>query len=170
VVFAAEHEFLLALDAKESVLGGLYYHFSDPETAYMDRVVVARAHRNRGVSDALMGEFKGRGVKALETGFLYPDYTMRFGFRTGPRHGGLFVPLDEEPPRAEPPLGGSCARDRFARGRRAERRGALAGEVISTSVGRVGQPVGAPQAQGSGLNGDHRALPTGRGASLGRGR
>jgi long-chain acyl-CoA synthetase len=100
VVFAAEHEFLLALDAKESVLGGLYYHFSDPETVYMDRVVVARAHRNRGVSDALMGEFKrrlkGRGVKVLETGFLYPEYTMRFGFRTGPRHGGLFVPLDEE--------------------------------------------------------------------------
>ncbi len=98
VVFSAEHEFLLALDAKDETLGGLYFHFSDPQTVYMDRVVVARAHHSRGVSDALMGEFKRRlkvrGAKVLETGLLCPEYTMRFGFRTGPRHGGLFVPLD----------------------------------------------------------------------------
>jgi GNAT superfamily N-acetyltransferase len=100
VTFTEGNEYLLALDAKGVVLGGLYYHFHDPHTAHLDKIVVARAHRRRGVSDALMGEFarrlRGRGVKVLETGFFYPQYMMRFGFRTGARHGGLYRELDEE--------------------------------------------------------------------------
>jgi long-chain acyl-CoA synthetase len=65
VSFSGEHEFLLALDAKGTVLGGLF-------------------HRSAGRT-----RVHTRGGTAVETGYFQPDYLKRFGFRTDPGSGGL---------------------------------------------------------------------------------
>ena len=100
VAFGGEHEFLLALDAKETVIGGLYYRYLSPERAHMEKVVVARRHRGKGVSDGIMREFvrrlRARGVRTLETGFFQPEYLRRYGFRTDPTSGGLVLDLGSE--------------------------------------------------------------------------
>jgi predicted N-acetyltransferase YhbS len=66
----------------------------------MEKIVVARKHRGKGISDGLMREFvrrlRGRGVTTLETGFFQPEYLRRYGFRTDPTSGGLVLDLGSE--------------------------------------------------------------------------
>jgi predicted GNAT superfamily acetyltransferase len=100
VTFTAEHEFLLAFDENDTVLGGLFYRWVTPERAHMDKVVVKRKRRGFGVADGLMREFFRRlaahGAKAVETGYFQPEFLRRFGFRTDPSSGGLVADLDAE--------------------------------------------------------------------------
>ena len=97
VTFTADHEFLLALDAKETVLGGVYYRWVSSDRAHMEKVVVARKHRGFGVADGLMREFfrrlRAHGANAVETGYFQPEYLRRYGFRTDPTSGGLMADL-----------------------------------------------------------------------------
>jgi predicted GNAT family acetyltransferase len=93
VTFTTEHEFLLCLDAKETPIGGLFYRRLDAERIHMEKVVVGRKHRGKGVADGLMREFfrrlAARGVRHVETGYFQPEYLRRYGFRTDPTSGGL---------------------------------------------------------------------------------
>ncbi|MBK9518945.1 MAG: AMP-binding protein [Anaeromyxobacter sp.] len=102
VAFATEHEFLLTLDAKEAVLGGLFYRPVRADRVHMEKLVISRKQRGKGVADGLMREFfrrmRARGVKAVETGYFQPEYLKRFGFRTDPGSGGLVRDLDAEDP------------------------------------------------------------------------
>jgi long-chain acyl-CoA synthetase len=104
VSFGAEHEFLVCLDAREVVIGGLHWAQWSPETVHLEKMVVARRHRGRGVAEGLVQEFfrrqRARGVKRVETGYFQPEYLRRFGFRTDPSSGGLVRELEPEPPRA----------------------------------------------------------------------
>ena len=101
VTFSAEHEYLLCLDPRDTVIGGLYYRQVSPDRVNMEKVTVARKHRGKGVSDGLMRVFirrlRARGMKRLETGFFQPDYLRRFGFRTDPTSGGLVRDLQNDP-------------------------------------------------------------------------
>jgi len=100
VNFTAEHEFLLALDPKETTIAGLFYRQVSADRTHMEKIVVARKHRGKGVSDGLMREFsrrlRARGVRRLETGYFQPEYLRRFGFRTDPTSGGLIRDLELE--------------------------------------------------------------------------
>jgi len=100
VTFTTEHEFLLALDAKEMPIAGIYWHQVSPERAHMDKLVVARRHRGKGVADGLMGELArrlvARGFHHLGTGYFHPEYLSRFGFRADPLSGGLVRDLGTE--------------------------------------------------------------------------
>ncbi len=102
VTFTAEHEFLLALDGKDTVLGGVFYRWVSPERAHMEKLVVARKHRGFGVADGMMREYfrrlRARGATAVETGYFQPEYLRRYGFRTDPSSGGLVADLPEARP------------------------------------------------------------------------
>jgi long-chain acyl-CoA synthetase len=104
VSFAGEHEFLLCLDARDALIGGLYYAQWSPETVHLEKIVVARRHRGAGVAEGLLRELfrrlRARGVERVETGWFQPDYLSRFGFRTDPASGGLVRELDAEAPQA----------------------------------------------------------------------
>jgi GNAT superfamily N-acetyltransferase len=101
VTFTTDHEFLLALDAKEAPIGGLFYRQVSPDRVHMEKIVVARKHRGKGVADALIREFfrrlGARGVLRLETGFFQPEYLAKYGFRTDPTSGGLVADVGPEP-------------------------------------------------------------------------
>ncbi len=101
VNFTSEHEFLLALDAKESVIAGLFYRTVSAGRAHLEKLVVARKHRGKGVSDGIVREFmrrlRARGVRTVETGYFQPEYLRRFGFRTDPTSGGLVHDLGADP-------------------------------------------------------------------------
>jgi long-chain acyl-CoA synthetase len=100
VNFTGDHEFLLVLDAKDTVVGGAYYRKVGPERVHMEKVVIARKVRGKGVADGFLDEFfrrlRARGVRAVETGWFQPEYLRRFGFRTDPTSGGLVHDLAPE--------------------------------------------------------------------------
>jgi hypothetical protein len=100
VTFTTEHEFLLCLDPKETVIGGLFYKQVAPDRVHLEKLVVARKHRSKGVADGLMAEFfrrlAAREVRRLETGFFQPEYLRRYGFRTDPTSGGLVRDIEPE--------------------------------------------------------------------------
>ena len=102
VSFGAEHEYLLAIDDQERVIGGLFWRWLKPPRARMEKMVVARRHRGRGIGDSIMREFfrrmRGRGVTTLETGYLAPELLRRYGFRTDPTSGGVVRDLEQEDP------------------------------------------------------------------------
>jgi long-subunit acyl-CoA synthetase (AMP-forming) len=97
VTFTAEHEFLVCLDAKDTPIGGLFYRQLGKDRAHMEKLVVARKHRAKGVADGLMKEFFRRlaahGIRRVETGYFQPEYLARYGFRTDPDSGGLVCVL-----------------------------------------------------------------------------
>jgi len=100
VTFNTEHEFLLCLDPKETVIGGLFYRQLSPDRLHMEKLVVARKHRGKGVADGLVREFvrrlRARGIRRLETGYFQPEYLRRFAFRTDPTSGGLVRDLEAD--------------------------------------------------------------------------
>jgi len=101
VTFTAEHEFLIALDANDTVMGGVFFRWVAPGRAFMEKLVMARKHRGLGVADGLMREFfrrlRAHGATAVETGYYQPEYLSRFKFRTDPTSGGLVSELATEP-------------------------------------------------------------------------
>jgi hypothetical protein len=112
VKFTTEHEFLLCLDSRETVIAGLFYKEDAPGRARMEKIVVGRKSRSKGVGDGLMGELfrrlAARGITRLETGFFQPEYLSRYGFRTDPTSGGLVCEITgaippAAAPSAEPP-------------------------------------------------------------------
>jgi long-chain acyl-CoA synthetase len=100
VTFTADHEYLLCLDAKDTPIGGLFYRQAGPDRIQLEKIVVGRSRRGKGVADGLVGEFfrrvRARGVERVETGYFQPEYLRRFGFRTDPTSGGLVRDLEPE--------------------------------------------------------------------------
>ncbi len=97
VTFGPEHRYLVAVDANDFVTGGVFYRHVSPERSHMEKIVVARRVRSRGVSEGIMRELsrrlRARGAKALETGWFQPEVLSRYGFRTDPSSGGLVLDL-----------------------------------------------------------------------------
>ncbi len=93
VNFTHEHKFLVALNKKGTVIGGLFYLDQGEDVVYMDKVVVSDNHRGGGVSRGLLNEFENRmrnaKKKMISTGFLHPGYFYKFGFKIEKDQGGL---------------------------------------------------------------------------------
>jgi ribosomal protein S18 acetylase RimI-like enzyme len=98
VHFRPEHQFLVALSERGSIIGGIFYEVDEAHrTAHLEKIVVAERYRKAGVGDGLMNEFCNRlraeGVEAVTTGFFRPSYFYRFGFVVGKRQAGLVKTL-----------------------------------------------------------------------------
>jgi long-subunit acyl-CoA synthetase (AMP-forming)/GNAT superfamily N-acetyltransferase len=101
VQFRPEHRFLVAVDDRGNLLGGLFYE-EQPEdrTAHMDKVVVADGFSGRGIARALIDELGNRlrtaGYRSLTTGFFRPQFFYRLGFKVERRYAGLVQPLTDD--------------------------------------------------------------------------
>jgi long-subunit acyl-CoA synthetase (AMP-forming)/GNAT superfamily N-acetyltransferase len=101
VQFRPEHRFLVAINERGSLLGGLFYEVDPQEhTAHMDKVVVAESFSARGVARALIEELCNRlrtaGYTTLTTGFFRPQFFYRMGFTVERRYAGLVRSLVDE--------------------------------------------------------------------------
>lgn len=98
VRFGPEHRYLLAINEREQIVGGIYYTLDESEgTAHLEKIVVAERYRRKGVSDGLMRQFFNRlrasGFKTLTTGFFRPEYFYSYGFKIERRYAGLVKEL-----------------------------------------------------------------------------
>jgi long-subunit acyl-CoA synthetase (AMP-forming)/GNAT superfamily N-acetyltransferase len=100
VHFRPEHRYLVAINDRQQILGGIYYEIEEGgESAHLEKIVVAEAWRRKGVADGLMGELFNRlraaGVKTVTTGFFRPEYFYGYGFRIEKRYAGLVKSLTD---------------------------------------------------------------------------
>jgi GNAT superfamily N-acetyltransferase len=100
VQFRPEHRFLVAVNDRGNLIGGLFYEV-EPEahTAHMDKIVVADQFQGRGIAGALLEELRNRlrtdGYTSLTTGFFRPQFFYRMGFTVEKRYAGLYQSLVE---------------------------------------------------------------------------
>ena len=102
VVFRPEHRYLVAINERQHIVGGIYYELEEGgANAHLEKIVVAEADRRKGVADGLMKDFFNRlrtaGVETVTTGFCRPGYFYGYGFRIEPRYAGLVKDLSEQP-------------------------------------------------------------------------
>jgi GNAT superfamily N-acetyltransferase len=100
VRFRPEHRFLLAINEREQIIGGIYYKVQENGgAAHLEKIVVAERYRRKGVADGLMHQLFNRlraaGGKTLTTGFFRPEYFYSYGFKIERRYAGLVKDLDE---------------------------------------------------------------------------
>jgi len=100
VQFRPEHRFLVAVNERGALMGGLFYELQpDARTAHMDKVVVAERYQRKGVAAALLEELcqrlKAAGLQSLTTGFFRPQFFYRHGFVIEGRYAGLVRSLED---------------------------------------------------------------------------
>jgi GNAT superfamily N-acetyltransferase len=102
VQFRPEHRFLVAVNDRGHLAGGLFYEVRpEANAAHMDKVVVAEAFQSRGIAGMLIEELSNRlrtaGFTSLTTGFFRPQFFYRYGFSVERRYAGLVRELSEAP-------------------------------------------------------------------------
>jgi GNAT superfamily N-acetyltransferase len=101
VQFRPEHRFLVAVNERGSLIGGLFYEeHPEARTAHMEKVVVAHRYQGRGIARALIDELRNRlragGCRSLSTGFFRPQFFYRLGFTVERGYAGLVQSLVDE--------------------------------------------------------------------------
>ena len=96
--FLPEHHYLVVLDERDFVVGGLLYLEEGETGVRIDRYVVARRRRRKGIGRLLVDEFcnrmAGRGVETVTIAYLYPRYHESLGFAVDHARGGMTRYLD----------------------------------------------------------------------------
>lgn len=105
VTFRPEHQYLVAVNQRDALIGGIFYEVDKGEhRAYLEKIVVVERLRKHGISDGLMNELfnrlRAQGIQAVTTGFFRPSYFYRFGFRIEKGYAGLVKDLVVETPKA----------------------------------------------------------------------
>ncbi|HET9300539.1 MAG TPA: GNAT family N-acetyltransferase, partial [Candidatus Polarisedimenticolaceae bacterium] len=100
VRFRPEHQYLVALNERGLLIGGIFYEIEEGgRAAHLEKIVVAERYRKKGVADGLMREFLNRlrsaGVRHVTTGFFRPEYFYGYGFRIEKRFAGLVKDLSD---------------------------------------------------------------------------
>ena len=97
VQFHPEHQFLIAVNERGYVIGGVYYKKIDQHVSHLEKIVVDSHFRKKGVSDILMNEFfkrlKNLNYDFVTTGFFRPEYFYRFNFKIERKYAGLVKDL-----------------------------------------------------------------------------
>jgi long-subunit acyl-CoA synthetase (AMP-forming)/GNAT superfamily N-acetyltransferase len=92
--FRPEHRFLIAVNDRGILTGGLFYELQpEARTAHMDKIVVAERYQRKGLATALLEELcrrlKTAGCRSLTTGFFRPQFFYRHGFVIEGGYAGL---------------------------------------------------------------------------------
>jgi long-chain acyl-CoA synthetase len=100
IQFRPEHQFLIAVNERGYLIGGVYYKVIDKQISHLEKIVVDGHYRKKGVSDILMNEFFKRlrnlNFEMVTTGFFRPEYFYRFDFKIERKYAGLVKDLREE--------------------------------------------------------------------------
>ena len=98
VEFRPEHHYLVAINDRNQLIGGVFYRSIDNQTVHIEKIVVTSYYRKKGVSDGILNEFFKRAhndhYKFVTTGFFRPEYFYRFGFKIERKYAGLVKVLD----------------------------------------------------------------------------
>ena len=100
VTFTANHEFLLLVNDRNIVVGGLYYKIKNNLRVHLEWVVIRKKYQRLKLSKRLMDEFfnrmKQNGVNTVTVGFYHENFFYKQGFNIDQSYGGLVKKLEQE--------------------------------------------------------------------------
>jgi len=100
VQFRPDHLYLIAINERNQLIGGLFFSKIARETVHIEKIVVADFYRKKGVSDGVLKEFfkrmRNEHYEYVTTGFFRPEYFYRFGFKIERKYAGLVKKLSGE--------------------------------------------------------------------------
>src|SRR5262249_39404171 len=96
--FRPEHQYLVAVNDKGTLIGGGVYELEDEgRSAPLEKIGVAQRYREKGGAGGPMKEFfnraKASGAGTVTTGFFRPEYFYAYGFKIEKRYAGLVKEL-----------------------------------------------------------------------------
>lgn len=93
VQFQPQHEFLVLINKKEHIVGGIYWKVVEPHTAYLERIVIAPHYRKRNLSiqliEELFNRLRSRHYRHITVGFFQAGLFYKLGFQIDKKFGGL---------------------------------------------------------------------------------
>ncbi len=92
VQFRVHHEFLLIIDKKDHLAGGVYWKDNGSGIAHLEKVVIAPHYRRRNLSIILIEELFHRlkpQFNHLTVGFFQAGLFYKLGFQIDKKYGGL---------------------------------------------------------------------------------
>ncbi|MBT3216477.1 MAG: GNAT family N-acetyltransferase [Candidatus Marinimicrobia bacterium] len=95
-----EHEFMLLFTEDDDLVGGIIWRETRKNIAHLEKVVIASAFRNKGLSIPLINELvfrlHSRSYSHLTVNFIHSDLFYKIGFKIDNRFGGLVLPIKEK--------------------------------------------------------------------------
>ena len=95
--FISGHEFLLAFNKRDRLVGGLYWKKMESERAHLEWVAVRKNYQKISLSKRLMSDFYKRmihkGFKVITVGFYVEKFFFKQGFKIDKQYGGLVKKL-----------------------------------------------------------------------------
>ncbi|NOZ04227.1 MAG: GNAT family N-acetyltransferase [FCB group bacterium] len=91
--FQQAHEFLLIINEKDQLVGGVYWKKISPQVAYVEKIVIRRQYQKRHLSVRLLEELfnrlRTRRFKYVTVGFFHAGLFYKYGFQIDKQFGGL---------------------------------------------------------------------------------
>lgn len=95
--FIAGHEFLLAFNSRNRLVGGLYWKKMEKGRAHLEWVAVRKNYQKLSLSKRLMSDFYKRmihkGFEVITVGFYVEKFFFKQGFAIDKQYGGLVKKL-----------------------------------------------------------------------------
>ena len=92
VTFTAEHEFLFAFNARNRIVGGLYWKKVN-DVIHLEWVAIKRKYQKISLSKRLMADFnkrmKASGFGIITVGFYAQNFFKKHGFKIEKQYGGM---------------------------------------------------------------------------------
>jgi len=100
--FQPEHHYLVVLNERSHVIGGLFYRYVNQNHVHLEKIVIDERFRRKGISEGLLKEFfkrlRSEGINIVTVGFLRPEFFYRFGFNIDHQFGNMVKKLDQPEP------------------------------------------------------------------------
>lgn len=95
--FTGKHDFLLIFNARNRLIGGLYWRNMDKKRVHLEWVIIQKKYRNNSLSKRLMDDFykrmKHNNIEIITVGFYVEKFFYKHGFEIDKQYGGLVKKL-----------------------------------------------------------------------------
>ena len=92
-IFTAKHEFLFIFNARNRLVGGLFWKNLEQDRIHLEWVIVREKYRKISLSKRLMDDFykrmEYRGIQIITVGFYVEKFFFKHGFKINKQYGGL---------------------------------------------------------------------------------
>ena len=93
VTFTSTHEFLLAFNSRNRLVGGLYWKSMKNDRIHLEWVIIRKKYQKIELSKRIMTDFfkrmKHEEIELITVGFYAQEFFSKYGFKIEKQHGGM---------------------------------------------------------------------------------
>ena len=97
VTFTSDHEFLFAFNARNRLIGGLFWKNTEQDKIHLEWVAVRKKYQKISLSKHLMNDLfkrmRHKNIKIITVGFYAEKFFSKHGFKLNKKYGGLVKEL-----------------------------------------------------------------------------